>query len=164
KFSDLPASTVDMFGEDKLNCDFCLFASYFHHVDPMTVCAAFGRLFLGMKNVPTTGKYSTGIHVSFVVITSQQKTIGLTVGLQLPVAVHLSLSLNPVAAVCPQSGLGLSDYSSAWGEAGQQLGYGHGRSDSRDIQGTHSLSQLLQLESGVYSCAGKVLRDRETHT
>lgn len=40
--------------------------------------------------------------------------ITLTIFFQLPVAVQLSLSLNPVAAVRPQSGLGLSNYSSAW--------------------------------------------------
>lgn len=75
-------------------------------------------------------KYLIGIHVSCVVITSNHNMITPTIFFQLPVAVQLSLSLNPVAAVCPQSGLGLSNYGSAWGEARQQLCYGECSSDS----------------------------------
>lgn len=58
--------------------------------------------------------YLIRIHVSCVVITNNHNMITPTVFFQLPVAVHLSLGLNPVAAVCPQSGLGLSNYGSAW--------------------------------------------------
>lgn len=58
----------------------------------------------------------TGIHVSCFVITNNHNMI--TIFFQFPVAIHLSLSLNPVAAVCPQCGLGLSNYGGAWGEAG----------------------------------------------
>lgn len=54
-------------------------------------------------------------YTCYVVITCNHTMISHTIFLQLPVAVHLSLSLNPVSAVCPQSGLGLSNHSSAWG-------------------------------------------------
>lgn len=46
-------------------------------------------------------------------------------------AIHLPLCLNPVAAVRPQSGLGLSNYGGAWGETGQQLRYAEGSIKSR---------------------------------
>lgn len=65
-----------------------------------------------------------------VVITSNNIMIMPTIFFQVPVAVHLSLSLNPVAAVCPHCGLGRSNYGSAWGEAGQQLRYGEANRDS----------------------------------
>lgn len=52
-------------------------------------------------------------HAPWVVITNNHYVATHTVFLQLPVAVHLSLSLNPVAAVCPEGGLGLSNDSSA---------------------------------------------------
>lgn len=64
------------------------------------------------------------------VITSKQNPTTPTIFFQLPVAVHLSLSLNPVAAVGPQSGLGPGNYRSAWGEAGKQLCYRVGNGDS----------------------------------
>lgn len=50
----------------------------------------------------------------WVATTNKHDVATHTVPLQLPVAVHLSLSLNPVAAVCPEGGLGLSNDSSAW--------------------------------------------------
>ena len=84
-------------------------------------CAAFDGLFIKTEKTPTTLKYLTGIHVRSVVITRKHNVITPTIFFQLPVTVQLSLSLNPVAAVCPQSGLGLSYDGSAWGEAGQQL-------------------------------------------
>lgn len=65
-----------------------------------------------------------------VVITSKQNRTTPTIFFQLPVAVHLSLSLNPVAAICPQSGLVQGNYSSACGEAGKQLRYREGSSNS----------------------------------
>lgn len=68
-------------------------------------------------------KYVICIHACHVVMTHNQDATGPTVSFQLPVAVHLSLSLNPVAAVCPQGGLGLRDDGGAWGEAGRQLCY-----------------------------------------
>lgn len=50
---------------------------------------------------------------SCIVTTNRHNMIPPTVFFQLPVAVHLSLGLNPVAAVCPQRGLGLGYYGSA---------------------------------------------------
>lgn len=61
-----------------------------------------------------THEYLIRIHVPRVVITNNHNMIALTVFFQLPVAVHLPLGLNPVAAVCPQRGLGLGNHSSAW--------------------------------------------------
>lgn len=87
--------------------------SYFYHLNPALTAAVVRLLFLFsafffffLALIRT--------HVPCVVTTNYHTTIPLTVFFQLPVAVHLSLGLNPVAAVCPQSGLGLSDHSSAW--------------------------------------------------
>lgn len=41
-----------------------------------------------------------------------------TVFFQTPVAVHFSLGLDPVPAVCPQGGLGLGNHGGAWEERG----------------------------------------------
>lgn len=82
------------------------------------------RIFIARIMKTTTSLIRT--HVSCVVMTNNHNTIAPTVFFQLPVAIHLSLSLNPVAAVRPQSGLGLSNHGGAWGEAGQQLCYGEG--------------------------------------
>lgn len=49
-----------------------------------------------------------------VATTNNHKVSTHTIFLQLPFAVHLSLSLDPVAAVCPHGGLGLRNDSSAW--------------------------------------------------
>lgn len=83
--------------------------SYFYHLNP-ALTAELVRLlscFFVFSALIRT-------HVPCVVTTNNRNMIPLTVFFQLPVAVHLSLGLNPVAAVCPQSGLGLSDHSSAW--------------------------------------------------
>lgn len=112
-----------------------------------------------------------GIHSPCVAITSNPITITPTVFFQLPVAVHLSLSLNPVAAVRPQNGLGLSNYSGAWGEAGQQLCYGEGSSDSELQTTINARADLEQCVMGqlifkkcMYACVRRYRQDGKKTT
>lgn len=84
-----------------------------------------------------------------------------TIFFQLPVAIHLPLSLNPVAAVCPQSGLGLSNHGSAWGETGRQLREGEVSLDT-ELQTTVNVTvDLEQWPANPETCERVIVEKRE---